>query len=583
MRFWGPFITTFALTCIPAQVFAQSCPQSTGPNKYLVEIAIGQYPEDSAPDSLDATWPKIDRAIESGDELAGHFQTEFCFTLFGALRNEQATREEIRSLVRRLQSSVKPDDQVIFHVVMHGVVRKNAAGIDQGYLVTYETPPNSRVRDDQLLPMSDFLGSLAALEAKDVLVILESCHSGIAVSGIQPDARSQVKGTRLLLATASATQEAIVSESPIFTTALSGVLANSYCDISAEGYCSVEELAMLTRRVVITRSVELLKQSQTPVVAHFGGKEDDDIRMELASAHRWQGILKSNPINLKDLADFKAAYPWYADRADAKIREVELERIKNGENVTVDSLKSLVPAADQAGTRATNARDGLTYVWVPRAVIGGLGNFWIGQTEVSSGAFKKVLPRLQIVSPRFNPKWSSDQLPVVNASYEDAGTFCALAGGRLPSAQEWEFAASGGDPKRWHYPWTFHGGSNEANADLVNMAGEGKYGTPENVLPDPANHNRLLNRFQMAHVLGNVAEWTSSVTTDGTRTRIQIRGGSFADRYDKFDITTPNDADPKGGNTIGFRCLIDPTGTARPEDVKQPNGKGGKHAKSSHP
>jgi formylglycine-generating enzyme required for sulfatase activity len=123
-------------------------------------------------------------------------------------------------------------------------------------------------------------------------------------------------------------------------------------------------------------------------------------------------------------------------------------------------------------------------------------------------------------APNREPKnWDEQQAhpnwPVVNVTWHQATAYCAWAGGRLPTEEEWERAARG--PNCTKYPW----GKEDIDPSRANYD-ESKIGhpTPVGLYPSGASAEGACD------MVGNVWEWTSSEWSKGSGTYVW-RGGSF--------------------------------------------------------
>ncbi len=175
--------------------------------------------------------------------------------------------------------------------------------------------------------------------------------------------------------------------------------------------------------------------------------------------------------------------------------------------------------------------------------------------EVSADDFRAFAVASSRQMPR-QPEWYADGThPVVNVTWDEAQTYCAWAGGRLPTEEEWEHAARGGlDGKL--FPWgdEFTG---QANARHNLPAERWDFTAPVASFPP--------NAFGLHDMAGNVWEWTASEfrMTHASEPRNEgydlrtIKGGGWDNQIQRLRVSERAALSRSGRHNVyvGFRCV----------------------------
>ena len=152
--------------------------------------------------------------------------------------------------------------------------------------------------------------------------------------------------------------------------------------------------------------------------------------------------------------------------------------------------------------------------------------------------------------------------PVNCVTWDEAETFCREHGKRLPTEEEWEWAARGG-PRATVFPW-----GDEPPADRACWDGEGNAkgkGERKGTCP-VATHPRSRTTSGLQDLAGNVREWTAS---EHERFRV-LRGGSWGDSLPEFLGASFRgwNAPDERMELLGFRCAA-PVGAVARRPVRR--------------
>jgi formylglycine-generating enzyme required for sulfatase activity len=184
-------------------------------------------------------------------------------------------------------------------------------------------------------------------------------------------------------------------------------------------------------------------------------------------------------------------------------------------------------------------------------------------TNAQYAAFLKASRYRPVHGENFLKHWTGgrppagcEDHPVVYVDLDDARAYASWAGKRLPTEEEWQYAAQGADGRK--YPWGEQMEPGRCNA------GETGSTTPVRAFP------RGRSPFGCYDMCGNVWQWTESQRRDGRTRFCIIRGCAwFAAKGSNWYV----DGGPRPANfatkflmtwpgldrcsTIGFRCAAD--------------------------
>ncbi len=264
---------------------------------------------------------------------------------------------------------------------------------------------------------------------------------------------------------------------------------------------------------------------KAPAVARVSGEEE-----------AWNEVKDSRRADL--LRGFIDAFPGSPHVPTARLKIAALEP-KVADRVEVER---------PAQGKRVNPKDGLTYVWIPpgqfmmgcspgdtecyddekppRAVNIDRG-FYLSESEVTQAAYEKVTGK----KPSY---FRGAKRPVETVAWNDAVGYCQAVGGRLPTEEEWEYAARAGTT-----------GARYGELSRIAWYNDNSGAKTHDV------KQKNPNTWGLYDMLGNVWEWTAS----GDEKTNALRGGSWFNQSPESRSSVRDEGVPSAHfNLIGVRC-----------------------------
>lgn len=152
-------------------------------------------------------------------------------------------------------------------------------------------------------------------------------------------------------------------------------------------------------------------------------------------------------------------------------------------------------------------------------------------------------------------KKTKDKHPINCVDWDQASAYCHAASKRLPTLEEWEWAARSGDAGTT-YPWG-------DDAPREHMCWSGMLKRSALGTCEIGSHPSGSSRFAVQDLAGNVAEWADAATSSHDSVR-PLLGDSWVTETPSFSkgvsghtaVASRDVARKLHSNTIGFRCAM---------------------------
>lgn len=231
-----------------------------------------------------AHWPKLDTPVADAQAVSEALRTHFGYEV-SALVN--ASRQQLLSALNRLRMQAGPDDQVLVYYAGHGQMDPVTA---RGYWI----PVDGDEKDlAQWVSVIDVTDQLAAMQARHVMVIADSCYAGTLTRSLIPQVDqalslgqrqaplAHLAKQRVRVAMTSGGLEPVVDggsvDHSLFARSLLDMLAQVKAPVAAQEFFN----AVSTRFAHLAKRLQVPQQPQYAPIGFAGHEAGDFVLVPL--------------------------------------------------------------------------------------------------------------------------------------------------------------------------------------------------------------------------------------------------------------------------------------------------------------
>lgn len=229
-------------------------------------------------------WTPLETPGADSRAVASALQQRFGFQVTSLFN---ATRQQILSALSRLRQQAGPDDQVVVYYAGHGQMDPDTA---RGYWI----PVDAEVKDlSQWVSVIDVTDQLAAMSARHVMVIADSCYSGTLMRSLIPSVDQAIETSqrqaplahlarqRVRVAMTSGGLEPVVDGGSIEHSLFARSLLDTFHQV--QGPVAAQEFfsAVSARFAHLSRRLKLSQQPQYAPIGFAGHEAGDFVLVPL--------------------------------------------------------------------------------------------------------------------------------------------------------------------------------------------------------------------------------------------------------------------------------------------------------------